>query len=91
MAATETRPAKKRGKTTDEAPKAKAKVVKPIKSEDVEEAGSNGTTVDKLKIELEHVNTTTRYEKFSPPEGSGCVGQFYAPPGAKTVKVLIEY
>jgi len=33
---------------------------------------------------------TKTYEKFVPPEGSGCTGTFYAAKGTKTVKVRLE-
>jgi len=99
MPTTETRPTKKRSTKakTDEtkAPKKAAKAPKTIKGEQdgplIEASATNGVTVDKLRLELDHVATTSGYEKYSPPSGTGCVGQLYVPHGAKSVKVLVEY
>jgi hypothetical protein len=43
----------------------------------------------RITLELEHAGPTKTYEKFTPPASSGCVGQFYAPLGTETVKVLL--
>lgn len=43
----------------------------------------------RVTLELDFLENTKTYAKFTPPKSSGCVGQFYAPLGTETVKVLL--
>lgn len=43
----------------------------------------------RFTVELEAAGETKSFAKFVPPKESGCVGQFYAPLGTETVKVLL--
>jgi hypothetical protein len=45
---------------------------------------------DAVAFALTPDGSTRTYAKFKAPEGSGCVGTFYAPLGTKVVKVRLE-
>lgn len=81
-AAKTTRPA--RARTAAKPAAAKTSAAKVAPAEVADDAGKARFTVT-----LEAQGETKSYAVFTPPEGSGCVGKFYAPLGTEIVKVLL--
>lgn len=53
----------------------------------IQKAAEDGREV--YVFDLVHLADTKTYAKFGAPEGSACVGTFYAPLGTKAVKVKL--
>ena len=68
---------------------APAKATPTAKAAEPETAQTDGN-VERLVISLVHAGDTKQYSKWTPPEGTGCVGTLYAPLGATDVKVAIK-
>lgn len=86
MADTTTRPRVRTGATKAAAARPTAEPKPEPKPEPTDIAD---TTKRRVTLELEPLEPTKSYAKFTPPAGSGCVGTFYAPLGTETVKVLL--
>lgn len=69
---------------------AKATQSKPAAIAVAEATEVKDGNVERLVVALESAGETKSYSKWSAPEGSGCVGTFYAPLGATEVKVAIK-
>jgi hypothetical protein len=78
-----TRPVRKRAKA------AAATKAAPVKSVAATPAAAAETGEQRTTVALEPAGETKTYAKFSPPDGSGCVGTFYAPLGTTDVRVLL--
>lgn len=90
-APTTTRPARGARRTSKAAPaKAVAAKVAPVAEEAETTAVDAAGNVNRLVIALVPVGDTKTYSRWAPPEGSGCVGTFYAPLGATEVRVAIK-
>lgn len=90
---THTRPARKRTAATAEnklVAKAASRPTKATKAVAAVEVAEDADTVQKFRVELVHVKTTSNYERFEPPKSSGCTGAFYAPLGATSISVLVK-
>lgn len=88
-----TRPARTRASRTPAAAKpaaSKPATTKPAAKTEAP-AKAEAQTVTRFTVELEHVGTTARFEKFGFPDSySGVVvGNVYAPIGTASVKVLV--
>lgn len=87
MAETATRPTRGARKATPaKAAPAKAAPAKPAPAPETE---ATDGTVTRYVVTLEHAGDTKSYSAWAPPKDSGCVGKFYAPLGARSVKVAI--
>jgi hypothetical protein len=91
-APTTTRPARGARRTSKAAPAkaVAAKVAAPVAEEAETTAVDAAGNVNRLVIALVPVGDTKTYSRWAPPEGSGCVGTFYAPLGATEVRVAIK-
>jgi hypothetical protein len=90
MAETATRPTRTRAaRATKATTPAKATPAKAAKAA-AKPATEEDTEVEAYYMDLVQLPDSTRYSKWSPPEGSGCVGTFYAPLGCTEVKVRIS-
>jgi hypothetical protein len=88
--ATTTRPARKRApaksvnKTATPAKAATPKAVEaPVKTAET----PDGKT--KIQFDMTALDPSKSYAKFTPPDGSGCVGVLYVPLGVEEVKILL--
>lgn len=48
------------------------------------------TTLGAIELEPHPAGDTKQYSRWVPPEGTGCVGTFYAPLGATAVTVTVS-
>lgn len=91
MPDTATRPTRTRASRAAAAkatPAKAAPAAAPTKA-DAPVTGADGT-VESFVVALEAAGETKSYSVWTPPQGSGCVGKFYAPLGATAVKVAIK-
>lgn len=80
------RPARTRSTTARKATPAKAAAAAKAEAPEAVEVPE----VEAYVMELEQMDDTKSYSRWTPPKGSGCVGTFYAPLGTKAVRVKIS-